>query len=218
MIENHTWSGLQRDNRGNPNERNEREEDAMMRENSNGKIWLANLVAKSVGPERMFGGLTARIKPAAARQQRAEPRSSAPSDTPEKSVERPRRRAEDKVAVTLPAEVAGIDLDAARTALGNNEALLAKLLVDFRERYMDYADKISAALDEGATETAERTAHSLKGVSGLICATRVYAAAAAVDEVLRTNPGADRLPALLSSLTDALNEVERGLSKVTDGR
>ena len=79
---------------------------------------------------------------------------------------------------------------------------------------MDYGKTIAAALRAGDVETAERTAHSLKGVSGNIHAERVYRAAAALNDALRTEPQGGQVPAMVDDLSDALKEVEGALGQV----
>ncbi len=114
----------------------------------------------------------------------------------------------------LPDTITGFDLSAARAMVRNNDALLCRLLGDFHAKYMDYGKTIAAALRAGDVETAERTAHSLKGVSGNIHAERVYRAAAALNDALRTEPQGGQVPAMVDDLSDALKEVEGALGQV----
>lgn len=158
-------------------------------------------VAKPIDPDLLFAALAKWIRP---------PESlPAVADEGQKVKH---RRAEDTPVIALPDQVAGFDMAAARTALGNNEALLARLFADFLDKYTSYGDKIAEALAAGDGETAERTAHSLKGVSGTLCATRVYAAAIAVDAALRDDPAGDEAQDLLRELSEALDEVRQSLT------
>ena len=119
-----------------------------------------------------------------------------------------------QVMAALPDAIAGFDLSAARAMVRNNDALLCRLLGDFHAKYMDYGKTIADALQAGDVETAERTAHSLKGVSGNIHAERVYRAAAALNDALRTEPDGGQVPAMVDDLSDALKEVEGALGQV----
>ena len=158
-------------------------------------------VAKPIDPDLLFAALAKWIRP--------------PESLPTVADEGQKvkhRRVEDTPVIALPDQVAGFDMAAARTALGNNEALLARLFADFLDKYTSYGDKIAEALAAGDGETAERTAHSLKGVSGTLCATRVYAAATAVDAALRDDPAGDEAQDLLRELSEALDEVRQSLT------
>ena len=93
-----------------------------------------------------------------------------------------------------------------------NDAILRRLLGAFHEKYMDIADQIAALLDDGDLETAARTAHTLKGVSGNIRAERVYQAAKALDDQLRSGPGTPEVAACLAELSSALDEVRDSLA------
>ena len=97
--------------------------------------------------------------------------------------------------------------------MGGNEPLLRRLLGDFHAQYLGLGDKIATLLDDGDIETAERTTHSLKGVSGNIRATRVYEAAKALDDLLRADPASPDVPGQLTELNNALGEVRDALGK-----
>ncbi|MEP1029129.1 MAG: Hpt domain-containing protein, partial [Alphaproteobacteria bacterium] len=112
----------------------------------------------------------------------------------------------------LPNVIQGINLSEARTMVRGNDAILRRLLGAFHEKYMDIADEIAALLANGDLETAARTAHTLKGVSGNIRAERVYQAAMALDDQLRSGPGTPGVAACLAELSSALDEVRDSLA------
>ncbi|MEQ9170966.1 MAG: response regulator [Rhodospirillales bacterium] len=155
-------------------------------------------VPKPVDPDVLFAALTKWIK------------SPEPAQAPGKPQVQSMKNDQTPV---LPDEIAGFDMAAARMALGNNDALLARLFGDFLAKYTTYGDMIVDALKAGDTETAGRTAHSLKGVSGTLCATRVYEAATAVDAALRDDPAGEGVQGLLDELCEALGEVDQSLSR-----
>ncbi len=144
---------------------------------------------------------TAKTKTSAAAKAKAKTQSKAPAPTDEK----------------LPDEVAGIDMTAARGMIGGNEALLRRLLGDFHAKYMDLGEKVAALLEDGDIETAERTTHSLKGVSGNIRANRIFEAAKALDDLLRADPDSSDVPVRLKELNEALAEVRDSLGQALNG-
>ncbi|HBC09072.1 MAG TPA: hypothetical protein DC046_16045, partial [Rhodospirillaceae bacterium] len=117
----------------------------------------------------------------------------------------------------LPDVIQGINLSEARTMVRGNDAILRRLLGAFHEKYMDMADEIAALLADGDLETAARTAHTLKGVSGNIRAERVYQAAKALDDQLRSGPGTPEVDTCLAELSSALDEVRDSLAVALGG-
>ncbi|UTW51026.1 PAS-domain containing protein [bacterium SCSIO 12827] len=112
----------------------------------------------------------------------------------------------------LPDVIQGINLSEARTMVRGNDAILRRLLGAFHEKYMDIADEIATLLADGDLETAARTAHTLKGVSGNIRAERVYQASRALEDQLRSGPGTPEVAACLAELSSALDEVRDSLA------
>ncbi|MEQ8504511.1 MAG: response regulator [Rhodospirillales bacterium] len=188
-------------------------------------------VAKPVDPERLFAALARWIRPStssktsSALSEKALPVETAPEETSgEKSPDRSKQAEVVKPARTepdvpsaggLPSEIAGIDLAAARRMVANNDAILLRLLNGFHDKYMDYAASIKRHLDEGDHETAERLAHSLKGVSGNLRANRVFSVVKELDEVLRQDPNSDRIPGLIDDLSQALEEVKSSIAGIS---
>ncbi|MEQ9558110.1 MAG: PAS-domain containing protein [Rhodospirillales bacterium] len=168
-------------------------------------------ITKPIDPNRLYTVLATWTR-------RPGPAKSASKSTPPKT--RAANPAQKKAAApaapssteALPDTIQGINLTEARTMLRGNDAILRRLLGDFHAKYMDLADKIAAQLADGDLETATRTAHTLKGVSGNIRAERVYQAAKALDEQLRNQPDGPDVATCLAELGSALDEVRDGLS------
>ncbi|MCF3631053.1 PAS-domain containing protein [Thalassospiraceae bacterium LMO-SO8] len=120
-------------------------------------------------------------------------------------------------ADVLPDTIKGINLTEARAMMRGNDVILRRLLGAFHAKYMDQADKIAALLTDGDLETAVRTTHTLKGVSGNIRAERVYQAAKALDDQLRSGPGEPEVDACLKELSSALDEVRDSLAIALGG-
>lgn len=108
--------------------------------------------------------------------------------------------------------VEGLDTRDALTRLGGNRSLYLKLLHQFLEQE-SVPSQIAAQLNQGDRSTAERMAHTLKGVAGTLGATAVQRAAAELEESIRTGknavvePLAVGLSELLTRLRPALPEL-----------
>ncbi len=106
----------------------------------------------------------------------------------------------------LPDVLQGFDLAVCLKNLGGNKTLLKSLLGDFHEELSCTAAQIRALLKQGDRHSAERLAHTIKGTSGNLSATALYAAATRLDQALRAEHS-DALPDLLDAFETALNEV-----------
>jgi HPt (histidine-containing phosphotransfer) domain-containing protein len=81
--------------------------------------------------------------------------------------------------------IPGIDTVAGVARVGGSIALYRKILETFRQTQADAPARIRAALAAGDQATAQREAHTLKGVSGNIGADAVQAAAARVEAQIK---------------------------------
>ena len=111
--------------------------------------------------------------------------------------------------------IAGLDIASGlRRMMGNAAGYLA-LLHKFAEQQRSVPNDIAAALRRRDRATAERLAHTLKGIAGTIGAEALAAAAGRVEAALRA--GADgaavepQLAALGAALRALLDELRRGL-------
>ncbi len=74
-------------------------------------------------------------------------------------------------------ELAGIDAEIGLQDVGGNEELYRSLLLKFRGDYSGAGAKIDAAIEKGNIEVAHLLLHAIKGVSGILGATRLHQAA-----------------------------------------
>ena len=170
-------------------------------------VGMNDHVTKPIDPDRLYVALATWTARSGSRSAKPAGKitatdSSAPTPVP---------------ADALPDTIQGINLTEARTMMRGNDVILRRLLGAFHAKYMDQADEIAALLTDGDLETAVRTAHTLKGVSGNIRAERVYQAAKALDDQLRNGPGEPEVDACLKELSSALDEVRDSLAIALGG-
>lgn len=82
---------------------------------------------------------------------------------------------------------------------GGNEALLLRLLGEFRREQAGAAEAMDQAIRAGRLGEAERLAHTLKGVAGNLGAKRLHAEAALLEKAL-----AQGTPAAVAGLAETL--------------
>jgi CheY-like chemotaxis protein len=102
----------------------------------------------------------------------------------------------------------GIDVAGGMRRMMNKRALYERVLRDFHKRFAGEAALIRAALSANDAQTAERHAHSTKGLAGSIGATELQEAALALEEAIRA---ANTYPEA------ALERYETALKIVIDG-
>jgi CheY-like chemotaxis protein/HPt (histidine-containing phosphotransfer) domain-containing protein len=151
-------------------------------------------VAKPIEPDKLFKTLVQWIPRREAEAPRAELEPSG------------EKIAQDK----LPGSLAGIDLSEGLRRVGGNRKLYRKLLVEFFQDHREDVHAIRQALDQDYRETAQRIAHTIKGVSGSIGAADLQRNAASLDSALKEGQQ-DLYSELLSRLEDALTFVMQGL-------
>ena len=110
-------------------------------------------------------------------------------------------------AASFP-ELPGINVTDGLRRMLNRAALYEKVLRDFHSRFIGETERIIAALAANDSEEATRRAHSLKGISGTIGATRLADLAYELELAIR-----DRKP----ELDSALAHVDTELALVLDG-
>jgi len=100
---------------------------------------------------------------------------------------------------TLP-DLDGIDSEAALQRLGGNQKLYRQLLLKFRDNQADAATNIASALEADDYNTAERLAHTLKGISASLGARHLQELAAGLETSIAENE------AQLGETVEALGE------------
>jgi len=170
-------------------------------------VGMNDHVTKPIDPDRLYAVLAAWA-----------PRSGArPANPTGKAAAADSSTSAPASADALPDTIQGINLTEARTMVRENDVILRHLLGAFHAKYMDQANEIAALLTDGDLETAARAAHTLKGVSGNIRAERVYQAAKALDDQLRSGLGRPEVDACLKELSSALDEVRDSLAIALGG-
>jgi len=151
-------------------------------------------VAKPIEPDKLFKTLVQWIAPRDPEAPRAELKPSG------------EKIAEDK----LPGSLAGIDIAEGLRRVGGNRKLYRKLLVEFYQDHREDIQAIRKALDQDDLETAQRIAHTIKGVSGSIGAGDLQRDAASLETSFKEGQQ-DLYPELIARLENALAPVMQGL-------
>jgi signal transduction histidine kinase/CheY-like chemotaxis protein len=144
-------------------------------------------VSKPIDPDAMFATVMKWIKPRRVR----------PSEPPTQQAE----AASPQNFFELP-EIDGIDLKDGLKRVGGNSRLYRDLLMKFAAKHSDAGLQISDALHIGDRNTAERIAHTVKGVAGNIGIKPVQFAAEKLEKAIRESDLA--VPTMLQGFTAAL--------------
>ena len=158
-------------------------------------------VAKPIDPDGLFGALAKWIRPREGLPADAPvPRPIAESDAAAVGAQAP-QPADDTETDALKA-IPGLDVDAGLKRLMGKRDFYERMLRQFTTGEESQAvATIRARLAEGDRDTAERTAHSLKGVAGTLGATELQARAG---ELERPGAGHRCRPARGSGTTRSL--------------
>ncbi|WP_321494388.1 response regulator [uncultured Desulfobacter sp.] len=107
----------------------------------------------------------------------------------------------------------GINIKAGLNRMSQDSSLYLNLLKKFAESQADTANKIQQALVKKDIETAQRLAHTIKGVSGNISATLVFESAKRIDNALK-NIDIEAVLSLLPDFSARLSEVVQGINSL----
>jgi len=108
--------------------------------------------------------------------------------------------------------IPGVDVEAGLQRVAGNAMLYRRLLRTFSERQRDAAQAIRSALAGGDAATAERLAHTIKGVAGNIGAEAVARVAGELEAAIRKELG-DGLEARIGRLDTELNRTVAGIEQ-----
>ena len=133
---------------------------------------MSDFLAKPIEPDELWRVLLKWIKPRAGQASRAASSPTAPAAVEQESDE-------------LPACIEGLDLnEGLRRVLGKRQRYVA-MLRGFVAGQADAPARIAEALAQGDAATAERLAHTLKGLAGNIGAAGLQQQAAALEQAIR---------------------------------
>ena len=120
-----------------------------------------------------------------------------PTDVPVESHSAPEPAASS--SDEIPA-IAGLDTNDGLARVGGNRKLYLKLLRQFTGQQTDVVAQITDSFANGDTSTAQRLAHSLKGVSGNLGAKSLFAAAGTLEKLLRDAASKDTIEQAIRNL------------------
>ena len=117
----------------------------------------------------------------------------------------------DSSAGELP-QLPGIDTQTGLARVAGNMKLYRSILLKFRVSQADVADATLAALAQDDSETAQRLAHTLKGLAGNVGASELQETARQLEDAIRNDSGeAERL---IEPVRNALSQVLMSLDKL----
>ena len=124
-------------------------------------------IAKPIDPDHMFSTILRWAKPRANPAPETQAVAAGPVDE-----------------IALP-PIAGVNIADGLNRVAGNRRLYRDLLSQFAAKQAGAATEIAAALDANDRQTAERTAHTVKGVAGNLGITNVQAAAQKLEKAIR---------------------------------
>jgi two-component system sensor histidine kinase/response regulator len=112
----------------------------------------------------------------------------------------------------LRLDIEGLDDTQGLARMLGNQALYLSLLAKFAHGQAQVVQEIEQALAQNDWETAERLAHTLKGVAGNIGATLIQEQAAVLEQGLQSHMPAGQLQGLMHTLAPQLQRLVTALS------
>jgi len=114
-------------------------------------------------------------------------------------------------ATFIPENIEGLNTDLGLKRVMGKKTLYLSLLRKFSDGQKLAATQITSALDSGDYTTAERIAHSLKGLAGTIGAEELQSQSAAVEAAIHLHEQRDSIDNLTESLSVTLNALVTAL-------
>jgi two-component system sensor histidine kinase/response regulator len=113
----------------------------------------------------------------------------------------------------IPADITGLDTESGLRRMLGKKPLYMSMLRKFVAGQKNTVAAIRAAFENGDLDTAERLAHTIKGVAGNIGAAQVQVLAAEVERAVREREPRDQMDALLDTLAVPLGELVAALER-----
>jgi len=164
-------------------------------------------ITKPIAPAVLFATIEKYYTPAQAAAVRAARAADGGPAAPSESL---------TLGAALP-RIPELDVDDGLSRVAGNVELYTKLLRRFVTQDADIADRIGGSLASGDQATAERLAHTIRGVAGSLGAGAVQAAAEAVESALRTGSAAVALTSRVSTLERAMATLREKLGPAYTG-
>lgn len=107
--------------------------------------------------------------------------------------------------------IPGFNVPLALRQLGNNMKLYMKLLDQFQKSYDSASSDIAAAIQRGDYETAERSAHTIKGLAGSLGAATLQTISQKLEKLCRDRVSGPELAETIGLFGEELNMAISGI-------
>jgi CheY-like chemotaxis protein len=109
-------------------------------------------------------------------------------------------------------QLPGIDTQTGLARVAGNMKLYRSILLKFRDSQAGVADEVLAAIEQNDKETAQRLAHTVKGIAGNVGASELQEAARQLEDAIKNNTG--EAVRLIEPLRDSLAQVLASLDRL----
>ena len=169
-------------------------------------IGMNGFVTKPINPDSLWQALLDNIKP----QNHTDAPAKVPALAPPNA---PLNQAISECIVALK-KVPDIDVEAGLSRVNGNGALYTQLFRKFARSQHDALHRVQQAIDNGDRSTAERVAHTLKGVTGNLGATAVQEASHLLEKALEDNDEPDVIGVEIRRTANALEALLTALTLI----